>query len=95
MASKTEMYKLLRLIDQGANGDNVVRAAWACWIELPEDTRQAMIAGAWDGGQEHILDHVDELEAHVRNLAGGVARAIASLECGCMSEALADLREVL
>lgn len=108
MTSRTQMFDLLRLIDQGANHDNVVRAAWACWPQLPEETRQAMSihgnadsrrarvwAAAWDGGQEHVLDTVEQLEVQVRALTGAVKRAIASLDAGYPSEALADLREVL
>lgn len=108
MASRTQMFDLLRLIDQGANHDDVVRAAWACWPQLPEAIQQAMAirgdsdsrrarlwAAAWDGGQEHVLDTVDQLEAQIRTLTGAITRAIASLDAGYPSEALADLREVL
>jgi len=63
MTSKTEMYKLLRLIDMGC-GEKAVDAAVACWVALPAETRDEMRvrgasadmrrarlwAAAWDGG---------------------------------------------
>jgi hypothetical protein len=75
MASKTQMYQLLRLLDQGAYHDDVIKTAWACWPALPKDTHQAMTAksnadgrrariwaAAWNGGMEHVLANVADVD---------------------------------
>jgi len=54
MASKTEMFRLLRLLDIGA-GPEVGQAAAECWAALPPETRFAMVAnGGADGRRARI-----------------------------------------
>lgn len=74
MASKTRMYELLRLIDQGA-GQGVIDAAVECWQELPAETREEMAArgrsadlrrarlwaSAWEGAEQAALEKLDDL----------------------------------
>lgn len=74
MASKTQMFQLLRLIDQGAHNDDVITAAWSAWPQLPEQTqtdmrtngrradaaRARIWSAAWDGGMEHVLDGMED-----------------------------------
>jgi hypothetical protein len=95
MASKTQMYELLRLIDQGA-GQNVVDAAVQCWQDLPADTRQEMAArgrsadlrrarlwaAAWEGAEQAALQKLDDLYSSLEeDLQGaGIVLAPASLE---------------
>ena len=54
MASKTEMFRLLRLLDIGA-GLEVGLAAATCWEGLPLETRMAMVAnGGADGRRARV-----------------------------------------
>lgn len=54
MASKTEMFKLLRLLDFGAGG-RVAEEAAVCWEALPGETRAAMVAnGGADGRRARV-----------------------------------------
>jgi hypothetical protein len=82
MANKTQMGRLLRLVEFGAGQDGVLREAWECWRGLDEETQQAMVAGkfgraadgrrarlwaaAWDGGMETVLDRVEDLDERLR-----------------------------
>lgn len=82
MASMTQMFNLMRLIDYGA-GDDVVEAAWQCWQALPEATQNNMIVrggadgrrarlwfAAWSGGLDLAMDHIEALEAQQPALDG-------------------------
>ncbi len=69
--SKTQMFKLLRLLEFGAVRDDVIREAWNCWRALTEEQQTAMLHDkaasaadlrrarlwntAWDGGMEYVL----------------------------------------
>ncbi len=54
MASKSEMFRLLRLLDFGA-GPEVAEKAAECWVELPPETRFVMTAnGGADGRRTRL-----------------------------------------